>query len=153
MASFGATSASAASGTLPGRVRPFAAALLLCAAALPAAAQATEAIALPSGRDVTFLDSVWGEPGPAGLTLRFRFLEPDLSEALETLDYATAETDMRFLCESYALVRISNIGPQPSQVIVSIADRPSEFGSADPEVHQVFEAYRPDGAQCLWEGF
>lgn len=110
-------------------------------------------IALPSGREVAFYDTIWGEPGPAGLTVRFRFLEEDLAAAVEATAYDELEADMHYLCETYALERISNIGPQPSTVMVSISDRPVAFGEADPEVTQIFEAYRPVDGACIWEGF
>jgi len=156
VASFGVTSALQGAGARrPARARSWALALgvALGAAALPAAGGAAEAIGLPSGRSVTFLDSIWGQPGPAGLTVRFRFLEPDLGVRIDAMSYDEQEADMRFLCETYALSRIANTGPQPSQVIVSIADRPTEFGAPDPEARQVFEAYRPEGETCVWEGF
>lgn len=132
--------------------RAFAAALAL-APALPAMAEGAEALVLPSGRTVSFLDSVWGQPGPAGLTIRFRFLDPALPQALADMDYEAQEADMHYLCETFALSRIANTGPQPAQVVVSIADRPTAFGTADPEATQVFEAYRPDAGACVWESF
>lgn len=128
--------------------------LLLCGAMLatPALAE-TAPIALPSGRSVVFSDSVWGQPGPAGLTVRFRFLEPDLAAVVAAAPYDELEADMAFLCEHYALDRISNLGPQPAMVMISISDRPVAFGDADPEVTQIFEAYRPEDGACIWEGF
>ncbi len=131
--------------------RPIKAALAAALCAAPALAQG--GIALPSGRSVSFHDVIWGEPGPAGLTVRFRFLEAELAAATETLDYDALEADMAFLCESYALSRISNLGPQPNQVVISISDRPVAFGEADPEATQIFEAYRPEDGHCIWEGF
>lgn len=122
-------------------------------AALAAPALAEGATLLPSGRAVTFHDVIWGAPGPAGLTVRFRFLEPDLAAVIETTPYDELEADMRALCEGYALERIAGTGPQPSQIVVSISDRPVAFGEADPEAAQVFEAYRPEGDTCIWEPF
>ena len=120
---------------------------LAVATALPAFAQQAE-IALPSGRLVTFHDSIRDD---AGETLRFRFLEPDLGMVVEFVPYASLEADMRFLCETYALDRLD--GAAPTQVFISIADRPVEFGTKDPDVAQVFEAYRPEDGACIWEGF
>jgi len=54
---------------------------------------------------------------------------------------------------TYALPRLSNIGPQPGRVVISLADRPSEFGVYDPAVIQVFEAYRSEVDTCIWEMF
>ncbi len=124
---------------------------LLCAT--PALAEGAGVIALPSGREVAFHDVIWSEPGPAGLTLRFRFLEPDLARALEALDYDTLEADMAYLCEAYALERIANTGPQPNQVVISVSNRPVDFGDTDPDAVQVFEAYTPGADGCIWEGF
>jgi len=61
--------------------------------------------------------------------------------------------DLDWLCVTYALPRLSNIGPQPGRVVISLADRPSEFGVYDPAVIQVFEAYRSEGDTCIWEMF
>ncbi|MEZ5769546.1 MAG: DUF6497 family protein [Paracoccaceae bacterium] len=127
-------------------------ALLLSVTALPAFA-AADVLDLPSGRAVTFLDVVHGAPGPGGLTVRFRFIEPDLRAVIDTTPYDELEADMHFLCETYAVEQISNIGPQPSTVMISISDRPVEFGAQDPDVVQIFEAYRPESGACIWEGF
>lgn len=123
--------------------------------ALPAVAQAAEGagIDLPSGRVVSFHDVIWGEPGPAGLTVRFRFLDPALADETDNLDFFGAEDDMRFLCETYALERIASTGPQPAQIVISIADRAVAFGEVDPDATQLFEAYSRDGTACIWEGF
>ena len=50
-------------------------------------------------------------------------------------------------------IGVPNIGPQAQQVIISIADRPVKFGEPDPDAVQVFEAFRPEGKSCVWEGF
>lgn len=126
---------------------------LTCGPSMATPALAGGDIALPSGRSVTFHDVIWGEPGPEGLTVRFRFLEPGLAEVIAATPYDELEADMRALCESYAIGRIANIGPQPAQIIVSISDRPVTFGEADPEAAQIFEAYRRDGETCIWEPF
>ena len=128
------------------------AALLVPLWAAPAIA-AAEDLDLPSGRTVSFHDVVHGAPGPGGLTVRFRFIEADLRAVVDATPYDELEADMHYLCESYALERISNIGPQPSSVMISISDRPVEFGAQDPDVAQVFEAYRPEDGACIWEGF
>ena len=127
-------------------------ALLVPLWAAPALATAAD-LDLPSGRTVSFHDVIHGAPGPGGLTVRFRFIEADLRSVIDTTPYDELEADMHYLCENYALERISNIGPQPSSVMISISDRPVEFGAQDPDVAQVFEAYRPEDGACIWEGF
>ena len=42
--------------------------------------------------------------------------------------------------------------PKPARVIVSMSDRPTEFGAAVPEATQFFEAYRIEKGVCIWEG-
>lgn len=133
-------------------MRPLLGALLVPLWAAPIFA-AAESLDLPSGRTVSFHDVVHGAPGPGGLTVRFRFIEADLRQVIDTTPYDALETDMHYLCETFALERISNIGPQPSSVMISISDRPVEFGAQDPDVAQVFEAYRPEDGACIWEGF
>lgn len=125
-------------------MRPVLLALALAIAA-PALGQPAE-IALPSGRVVTPHDVI--ERGDA---VRFRFLEPDLATVIDFVPYAALEADMRSLCETFALVRLD--GAAPAQIVISIMDRPVPFGTPDPDAAQVFEAYRPEGDSCIWEGF
>lgn len=111
-----------------------------------------DGITLPSGRIVTFHEVIHSAPGTSGQAMRFRFVETDLAEVAANTDYADLEADMAWLCKSYALERIANTGPQPAQVIISIADKPVAFGEPDPGVTQIFEAYRPEDGACIWEG-
>ncbi len=123
---------------------------LLC---LPWPLRAEETIDVPSGQPVTFLDVVREAPGPEGLTYRFRFIAPSIAREGGTIDSEQALEDMAALCESYALPRLAALGPQPSQIIISLADRSIPFGQPDPQATQFFEAFRPEGSGCIWEGF
>jgi hypothetical protein len=110
---------------------------------------ATEApIEVPSGQEMYFLDSAPGAPG-TGLVYRFRFVAPDIGEG--KIDFDSAAPDMEHLCNTYALPRVPNQGPRPSQIIISLSDRPVEFGTADPEATQFFEAYAVENDACVWE--
>lgn len=110
-------------------------------------------IPVPSGHTVTFLESIIGEPGPAGLTARFRFVAPQIARDLGLMTFQQAEVDMHFLCETYALPRLAYPAPQPSQVVISLSDSPVPFGEPSPDVTQFFEAYLPEGDRCIWEGY
>lgn len=110
-------------------------------------------IDVPSGQKVQFLDTIWGQPGPDGLTVRFRFVAPAIAREGGTVPFDVAEADMAHLCETYALPRLSGMGPKPAQIIISLSDRALEFGAAAPEATQYFEAYRPEDGTCAWEGF
>ncbi|MBL4915972.1 DUF6497 family protein [Szabonella alba] len=107
-------------------------------------------ILLPSGQQVTFLDAIWNEPGPGGLTTRFRFLAPDIGTG-GTVGFDLAVEDMAYLCESYALPRVADNIPPPQQIIITLFDRPVAFGEAAPEATQYFEAYRIEDGLCIWE--
>jgi hypothetical protein len=85
------------------------------------------------------------------LTARFRFLAPELQVHLDDLGYANMEADLAHLCESFAIKRIAI--PRPAFIVISLAEAPTEFGSSNPDVMQVFEAYRPQGETCEWEAF
>jgi len=59
--------------------------------------------------------------------------------------------DLAFLCNDYAVARLADIGPMPSRIVISLADRPSDFGAFDPAVAQVFESFSLEDAECIWE--
>lgn len=116
-----------------------------------AAAAQEEALRLPSGLEARFLDVITDRPEGGGLIYRFRYVAEAFEARPEQVEAIGA--DLSYLCEVHALPRISNMGPQPRQVVISLADRASEFGVYDPEVTQVFEAFRPEDGTCIWELF
>ncbi|OJY27606.1 MAG: acetolactate synthase [Rhodobacterales bacterium 65-51] len=110
-------------------------------------------VAVPSGQPVTLLDVIWNETGPDGLTLRFRFLAPQIARLGGSVDVDTATADIHALCESFALPRISDFGPVPQQVIISLSDTAVPFGESAPEATQFFEAFAIRDGACIWEMF
>ncbi|PTX53596.1 hypothetical protein IQ03_00515 [Gemmobacter caeni] len=110
-------------------------------------------VAVPSGQPVTLLDVIWNETGPDGLTLRFRFLAPQIARMGGSVDVDTATADIHALCESFALPRISDFGPVPQQVIISLSDTAVPFGESAPEATQFFEAFAIRDGACIWEMF
>ncbi|MGR3462247.1 MAG: DUF6497 family protein [Roseovarius sp.] len=117
----------------------------------PAAAAQEEALRLPSGPEARLFEVLTNRPSGGGLIYRFRYVADGFTAETERFDAISG--DLAWLCETHALPRISNIGPQPVQVIVSLADRESEFGVYDETVTQVFEAYRIENDRCIWEMF
>lgn len=118
-----------------------------------AAAAEEEALPLPSGLTARVQEVLTDRPG-LGLTYRFRFVAEGFAGVGDTeTQLESVLADLIWLCESYALPRLANIGPVPAQVVISLADQPSEFGVFDPDVIQVFEAYRPREGACIWEMF
>jgi len=127
-------------------VAGFAAALMA-----PAALPAQEGLSLipPSGIEVRFHERIRDEAAE-GNVVRFRFVAPDFtgSEAFEVL-----MKDLEFLCSAFALPRLAHEDPMPDRVIISLADKPSQFGVFDPDTAQVFEAYSVEDGSCIWEMF
>ena len=111
------------------------------------------AIKLPSGQVVTLLDVITNVPGPDGLAARFRFLAPAVARDGGTVDAEVAGKDMDWLCQNFALDRIADIGPQPGQIIISIADMDVPFGETHPEATQFFNAYDIADGACQWVMF
>lgn len=110
-------------------------------------------IVVPSGQEVMLLEVITNVPGPEGLTARFRFLAPGIAREGGSVDAETAALDMDALCKDFALPRISNLGPVPRQVIISLSDRDVPFGEARPDATQFFNAYSIEDGQCIWEMF
>jgi hypothetical protein len=107
-------------------------------------------IPVPSGQTVTLIEVINDPAGPAGLTMRFRFLAPGIAGEV---DFETAAADMLALCTGYALPKVPNPGPQPAQIVISLHDRVLPFGEAAPEAVQYFEAYRIEDGACVWDMF
>jgi hypothetical protein len=106
-------------------------------------------LVVPSGQTVTLQEVIWNVPGVQGLTLRFRFVAPDLA----SLDVEAALVDMQALCDTYAAPKLTDFGPVPEQIIISLADAPRPFGEVAPDAVQYFEAYRIENGACIWEMF
>jgi Family of unknown function (DUF6497) len=118
----------------------------------PAFAQDTAFVDVPSGQPVTLIDVVLDEPGPAGNTMRFRFLAPEIAPDA-SIAFDIAVIDMAALCDSYALPRANEATPVPDQIVISLADRIVPFGQTDPDATQYFEAYRIVDGACVWDMF
>lgn len=125
-----------------------AAALLATGAVTAAAGEA--ALVLPSGLSARVQEVLTDRPGE-GLTYRFRFVAEGFDPRAE--DVETVVEDLEWLCTAYALPRLSDIGPQPRHIVISLADRETEFGVATPEARQVFEAFSVEDDTCIWEMF
>jgi len=121
----------------------------LCLAQQAAAAQ-EETLLLPSGLEARLLEVLTDRPG-GGLTYRFRFVAEGFTGGEAALEMVMG--DMDYLCQTYAATRLPGIGPMPNRIVISLADRSSEFGVFDPEVTQVFEAYSVQDGVCIWEMF
>lgn len=121
--------------------------LLLCASATLGTAAEETPIALPSGLEARLQEMLWDRPGN-GLVYRFRFVAEEFTG---DEPFEMQSVDLEYLCNEYALGHVAGIGPLPSRIVISLADRPTEFGQFDPDVAQVFESFSLEGERCIWE--
>lgn len=79
--------------------------------------------------------------------------EMPLPAAPDILMQDPVHKDIVWLCEHVALPEIAKMTPRPAQVVISLASAPSEFGTFDPGVVQLFEGFSipPDRDVCVWE--
>ena len=122
----------------------------LTAGCLLAHSACAEDLSVPSGQPVTFHEMLWDRPG-GGLIYRFRFVAPEIGQ--DGREYEDVEVDMQYLCETFALPRLAETGPQPSQIVISFSQDETEFGIANEDVIQFFEAYRVENETCILEFF
>lgn len=188
--------------------------LALALLAVPAWAQDAKGmrIALPSGAEALWQETLQDESGGQGLTYRFRFVMPDLVQRVPDanpaepargpidIDTDTAEVtgdaptdahdhaepdmpgadadteaaademqdsgaqepapgqdplrdDMVWLCENWALPRVTASQPRPGQIVISLSNKEVAFGTYDPDALQLFEAFvlPADRDACEWQ--
>ncbi|MEQ8898080.1 MAG: DUF6497 family protein [Roseovarius sp.] len=124
------------------------AAVVIAAGARQAGAEEAR-IVLPSGLEAELQEALVEESG-GGPVLRFRFVAPGLHKGA---GLTAVSADLEHLCNAYALPNAPDAEATGATIIVSVGDRPSEFGVPDPEMVQVFEAYRVENGLCIWEVF
>ena len=124
---------------------------VITAAGVISVAAPALAVEVPSGQPVELHEVLVDDMGDA-TWLRFRFIAPQIAREGGTIDYEKAEPDMAFLCETLALPYIDEYKLDGQMIVISLADRVTEFGQADPDATQFFEAYRPVDNSCIWEG-
>lgn len=101
---------------------------------------------VPSGLDVTVWDRIEDDDG----VIRYRFLAPGIAEGSRGED---APEDMQVLCDTYVLENLPNPAHPPTQVIVTMMEKPIELGESRPDVVQFFEAFTFEDGKCVWEIF
>lgn len=106
---------------------------------------------LPSGARIA-LQEVLIDTQTSGQIIyaRFRFVAPEIGSALS---YVDVMDDFPLLCDDFAAPQVAQWPDAVDQIVISFASRESEFGVADAEVTQFFEAFRLEDGRCIWEGF
>jgi hypothetical protein len=121
--------------------------LLACALLLAAPVSAMD---VPSGQRIALQEVLVDTLGDE-TRLRFRFVAPQIGVGGAGLNYDAVASDMAHLCAATALPYIAEYALSGDMIVISLADRETEFGQADPDVTQFFEAYRPVDNVCIWE--
>ncbi|WP_170516494.1 DUF6497 family protein [Ruegeria atlantica] len=117
----------------------------------PAIAQSENLLPVPSGQPV-HLSDVLLDNNPGELWVRFRFIAPKIGSDVGRIGYDVASVDMEHLCQTLAVAYVAKYELDPARVVISLSDRPLEFGRSSPDATQFFEAYRLEQSQCIWEG-
>jgi Family of unknown function (DUF6497) len=126
--------------------------LALCGLWVSGVAAEEMAVTLKSGLAATLTETLW-EPqtSPAELWVRFRFVVPGLAGAEPDFDVMGA--DLEALCRDVVLPAIAKAGKAADQAVISLSSQAIPFGETNPDVTQVFEAYRVTDGNCILEGF
>ncbi|MCX7559119.1 DUF6497 family protein [Sulfitobacter sp. F26204] len=119
-------------------------------AALLFVASPALAVDVPSGQPLD-LHEVLVDRVESETWIRFRFIAPDITRDGDAMDYDAAAGDMMHLCTELALPYIQHHALAGEVIVISLADRATEFGIPDPEATQFFEAFRPVDNTCIWE--
>jgi hypothetical protein len=126
---------------------------LLPVCALLGSAGAASAFEVPSGQTVELQDVLLDE-SPGTLWVRFRFIAPAIGpQAADQVPVDTVFDDMAHLCTTLAVPYLSQEGIDADRIAISMSDRAVAFGAPAPDATQMFEIYRPDGADCIWEEY
>ena len=108
---------------------------------------------LPSQADIEVLEFLQDATDPDAVVFRARYVMPAIARSGGGLDYDDVAEDFVTLCEAHALPVIRADGFSPARIVVSLSDRVTEFGVADTEATQLFEAFIIEGDTCIWEQF
>lgn len=124
--------------------------VLACVCAGPAM---SEILDLPSGTQAALHEVLIDQVGDEDW-LRFRLVAPVIDRTRELAPgYADLEADFPHICTTFALPYAQEFALDYDKIAISISDRVVEFGTTDPDATQYFEVFRPENADCIWEGF
>ena len=110
-----------------------------------------EAVA-PSGLTVALDDMLFEEnPWSGELMVVVRLLAPMLAQGVQNPFELRA--DMDWACATWGQPAAATLASPPDIVVVEMMEAPVPRGAPDPAILQVFEQYRLEGPDCIWELF
>jgi len=109
-----------------------------------------ETPAVPSGNDIHLQEILFETRQDNTEVARFRYVMPLIRQGVE---FAEIVDDFEHLCIGVAVPYLAIEGKEVDQVIISMADRETEFGVTTTLATQFFEAFAVENGSCIWEGF
>ncbi len=119
---------------------------------LALSAEAGVPVDVPSGQPVE-LHEVLVDDEPGQTWLRFRFVAPQIVQDQTSVWLDNVSDDMDHLCDAIAVPYLTVQELTPFRIVISLSDRPVEFGASDPEATQFFELYSLSDGSCMWEEY
>ncbi len=105
---------------------------------------------VPSGNDLQLQEILYETRADSSRVARFRYVMPLIRQGVE---FAELEQDFFHLCIGVAVPYLAIEGETVDQVIISMADRETDFGVLSTLGTQYFEAFSVQNGTCIWEGF
>ncbi len=109
-----------------------------------------ETPAVPSGNEIALQEILFEVRQDDSRVARFRYVMPLMRQGLS---FAEIEEDFFHLCIGVAVPYLAVQNETVDQVIISMADRETDFGVTTSLATQYFEAFRVENGTCIWEGF
>ncbi|SHG43389.1 DUF6497 family protein [Cognatishimia maritima] len=107
--------------------------------------------AVPSGFEVTLQETRTETLQDGTAVLRLRFVMPQIGG--DSASYVTVADDFASLCETVGMSTLAETGLAVDQIVVSLSDRETAFGVANPDATQYFEVFTLENDTCIWEAF
>ncbi|MCF7699677.1 DUF6497 family protein [Loktanella sp. M215] len=107
-------------------------------------------IAVPSGLEISLYDVILDADSQVA---RFRFLVPAIAPEAGNKTFGDVIGDLQFVCDSVIVPALLEHGWTTGDVVLSVSDKPVDFGTYDSQVVQYFQPFRLDRDTCVWEDF
>ncbi|SHF42917.1 hypothetical protein SAMN05444339_10652 [Loktanella atrilutea] len=105
---------------------------------------------MPSGLEISLYDVILDANSQVA---RFRFLVPDIAPDAGNKTFGDVIDDLQYVCDSVIVPALHDNGWVSGDVVLSVSDRPVDFGAYDSQVVQFFQPFRLEGDTCVWEDF
>lgn len=124
--------------------------LILVLGFVSSAAFAQSSITVPSNQEIELYETLNETDAKV---LRLRFVAPDLASPMKRPSFDALSEDFQVLCDTFGLAQAQKLDVSPDQIVISLSAKPVEFGIAQTEVEQIFEAFSVQNETCMLEMF